>query len=203
MGDFEGSYFYGDFILERSQNILEKIEIYQIKIQSKLALQELNEAIDIGLSVVKRLGIVLEIEPPSLEQIEAVKYLPDMSDPYKLAALKIFSSINSSLFSLNQNLYKQVVYTMLNLSVKHGNSIPGTLGYLFYSLILCGREGDVETGYRLGKMGLELFMERFTVQGKEEISVIFHMFNSSVRHWKEPLKNSLASCLESMLLFTG
>ncbi|MDY6804701.1 MAG: AAA family ATPase [Cyanobacteriota bacterium] len=198
MGDFEGSELYGKEIIERGKTILEKIEVFHITIQSELARQNLNEAIELGLAVLERLGIVLETEPPSLEEIEAVQNLPDMTDPYKLAALKILDSIGSVSFSTNQTLMKQVIYTSLHLSVKYGNSILGTISYVDYSLILCGIDNDVERGYSLGKMGLELFMERFSERAKEQISVILHTFNGSVRHWQEPLENTLASCLEAL-----
>ena len=199
MGDFEQSERYGQFVLERGKTMLEKIEIYYMKIQSEIVGQRLKAATELGLGILERLGIVLETEPPRLEQIEQLKNLPELTDPYKLAALKILDSMGVSLYNTDRALFKQVIYTTLNVSVQSGSSSYAAMSCLLYSYnsSLFSVEGDLEKCYRLGKMGMDLFMERFSLRAKEQISAILHVFNGFVRHWKEPLQNTLPTCLEA------
>ncbi|MBG1259970.1 hypothetical protein [Nostoc commune] len=74
---------------------------------------------------------------------------------------------------------------MVNLSLKHGNTELSTVAYVAYGVILCGVLEEITLGYQFGQLALSL-LERYDAQHlKCNISFVF---NTSIRHWQEPLQ---------------
>ncbi len=76
----------------------------------------------------------------------------------------------------------------VHLSVKHGNAPESALSYASYGLILCGYVGDLDSGYRFGRLAMKL-LERFA-SGKLRVNTIMvvHFF---VKPWKEHYADQL------------
>ena len=156
-------------VLEQANTVLDKIKVYETKIQTCMAQGEHTEAIKIGLEVLELLDIVLPkatTEADVQRQLEeTVDYfnrinikdllnLPLMKESDKLAAMQILSSLVGSAFQAAPSLLPMLVLEQVNLSVRYGNTSSSTFAYA--GLILNGVMQDFERAYQFGRLALSL-----------------------------------------------
>jgi len=195
-------------VLQKAKTLLEKVKVYEIKMQAYCAQTKFLEAIDIGLEVLKLLGVELPQRPNQsdlIKEIEQIKSalagrqaqelidLPQITNPHKLAAMRIMNYLFGPAFiAINQlslvNWCRQV-----NLSVQYGNSADSAFPYVGYGLILC-LTGELDAGYQFGQLALKL-LEKFKDRTfKARTYAMYHLF---LKHWDEPLKDTSSFCLEA------
>jgi signal transduction histidine kinase len=208
----EAAYLNGDFIameqlaevvLNHAKTVLEKVKVYDVKIQAAGAQGNLKEAIKIGLQVLKLLGVILPEEPSQLDihrgfeetaslyfgkEIEELISLPDMTEPEPQAAIYILSSISAAAFIAAPELMLLIVLSMVNLSIKYGHGTWSAFSYACYGLILCGVVQDIELGYKFGKLGLSLTKRLNAKRGNARA---FEVLGAHVMHWKEHFRETL------------
>ena len=207
-GNFEDSKKLGTFALQKTNTILDKVKIYKIQIQSNIAQNRMSEALGLGVQVLQLLGVRLPIEPKtqyilvsalhtkialSGKKIEDLAYLPRMTDAYKLAAMQILMLVNPAASQAGSSLFPLTILAMVRLSIKYGNSEFSTYGYCIYGAMLCDRFGNIEEGYRFGKLGL-LVLEKFNAKSLN--CKLYNLFTSMIWHFKEPAKYMIEPALE-------
>ena len=197
---FEQAETFAAVVLEQAKNLLDRIPVYELKLQSYIAQQRYQEAIDIALQVLEQLGVLLPQEPSKQriqaeqkaiklllrdKQIEDLANLPAMTDPYKLAAVRILLSICSSTHVINPPLFNLVIITITNLCIKFGNSnlAPGV--YALYGLYLCGFRGELKDGYGFGQLSLTL-LDKFDSQ--KMAAMVLHIYISQIKLWQDNAK---------------
>jgi predicted ATPase/signal transduction histidine kinase len=202
-GSFERSKKLADLTLQQANTILDKVRIYEIQIQSCIAQNSMLEALDVGVDVLRLLGVGLPKKPTmqhlllavlqtkfilSNKRIEDLADLPEMTDPYKLAAMQILMLVNPAAAQAGSLLFPLSTLTLVRLSVKYGNSAPATYGYSIYGAMLCHNFGDIEAGYRFGKLGISLLdnLNANLFKGK-----VLYSFNAFIAHFKEPTKEKI------------
>ncbi|MFB2978768.1 AAA family ATPase [Microseira sp. BLCC-F43] len=181
-------------VLSQAKNLLEKVPVYQTKIQFYIAQNQMQLAIDTGLEVLQMLGYSLNAEPPSLLTIEQLLNLPEMQDPYQLAALRILNQMINPAFIAAPHILQQIVLTMVNLSIQYGNSSLAAIGYVFYGMILSGFMGDFDGGYQFGKLA-ERILDKFP--NIELESRVQAPVNVVIRHWKEHIRETLIPLMDA------
>src|SRR6476661_3362455 len=195
-------------VLQKAKTVLDKVKVYEIKLQAYCAQMKFLEAIQIGLEVLKLLGVELPERPnqsdltPEMEQIKSALAdrqaqelidLPQMTDPYKLAAMRVMNYLSSPAFIALNQLSLLMWCRQVNLSIQYGNSAGSAFPYIGYGLILCA-SGELDTGYQFGKLALKL-LERFKDRTfKTRISAIYKGF---IKHWNEPLRDTSSFCMEA------
>ncbi|MEG4117324.1 AAA family ATPase [Microcoleus sp. N9_B4] len=197
---FERSQQLSAVIIKKAKTILEKRKVYELKIQFDMAENRAQSAIDTGISVLEMFGVYLEQEPPQTLIIEDLANLPPMTDVDKLAAMRILSSIVISAYLGNGAMLPLIIYTMIDLSIKYGNSPESAYAYVFYGSLLCGPMGDIDSGYKFGKLSI-VVLEKFETNSLNcKVGLIF---NAILRCWKdhsretrEPLIKAMQSGLE-------
>lgn len=216
-GNFELAEQLIEVVLIRAKTLLERTKVYEIKIQAVGAQSKPLPAIDVALGFLKLLGIEFPESPNQTDiqaemaeltsnlagrRIEDLIDYPEMTEPHALAAMRILSSVTSFAYQAIPELFPLLVFKQINLSLKYGTSPLSALVYVRYGIILCGVVGDIEFGYRLGKLSLDLLV-RFQV--KDTISQVLMGFNGTIRLWKEHIREILPSLLEiySISLETG
>ncbi|MEY3866813.1 MAG: hypothetical protein RLZZ338_704 [Cyanobacteriota bacterium] len=186
--NFEGANLLAETVLSNTENILDQVKIYELKIAIYMAQLQAQLAIDTGLSILEKLGITLEPEPPETANIEQLINLPEMTDPYKMGAMRILIALFPACFSANPHLFRLQVFKMVNLCIQYGNSPLAAFAYVLYGLILCGFLEDMESGYRFGKLAIKVG-EKFP---KNEVNyIVLGLFNSFIKHWKNPVRQSI------------
>jgi PAS domain S-box-containing protein len=158
-------------VLQEAKTILDKVKVYEVKMQTCMAQAKQLEAVKIGVQVLELLGVTLPEYPTELDiqhrlkktaanligkSIEDLINLPLMTQMDKLAAMRILSSLFSPTFIAAPSLLPLIVCQQVNLSIKYGNSPFSAFAYANYGLILKGVVQDIESGYQFGQLALNL-----------------------------------------------
>ena len=208
----ESAYLTGDFeqmkqlalvVQNNAKTVLDTVKVYDVEIQAAGAQGNFKEAIEIGLVVLKLLGVTLPEEPSQLDiqkgfeetaslyveqEIEALISLLDMTEPEPQAAIYILSSISAAAFIAAPELMLLIVLSMVNLSIKYGHGTWSAFSYAAYGLILCGVAQDIELGYKFGKLSLSLAKRLNAKRGNTRA---FEVLGGHVIHWKEHFRETL------------
>jgi len=206
--DFATMQALGESVLQRARIPLDKVKVYEVNIQACIARDELPKAVASGLEILAELGVKLSLTPHSLDQRRLslqVKYalsgrkiaqltdLPAMTHPDKLAAMRILASLFGPTYLAMPQLYPLIVYQQVLLSLWYGNTGTSAFAYALYGLLCCSQHQNFVRGYEFGQLAIAVW-ERF--EDKTLKARTFHIFNSFIRHWREPPQATLAGLLE-------
>lgn len=193
----EAKYFNGDFtealnLIEtyfvQAKSISDQILLYDLKIKILIAQGELQSTLDLGLSILKELGVELVQELPADFAIDQVLDLPIMTDPLKKAAMQILLNIQPAAFILNTGLGIPVVFTMIALSWQYGNMPQSIYSYGLNGWLLCGPMNNIDLGYQFGQVAMQL-LDR--LQAVEFRAKVYANYGASVGCWKMPLRDTI------------
>ncbi|MDB9515331.1 AAA family ATPase [Kamptonema animale CS-326] len=192
-----------EVVLEQSKTLLHTINVYNTKMQACMAQNQLLEAIQTGLQVLQLLGLEFP-ENPQVSDVQAklevtlsalagrspldLMILPEMSDPFKQAAMQILGSLAPCAYQAAPLLLPLVVSEQVNLSIQYGNTALSAPSYGYFGLILCGVLGDIEIGYQFGQLALSLLDK---LNAKDIQARTIFVVNANIRHWREPLQKTL------------
>ncbi|MEG4940899.1 AAA family ATPase [Microcoleus sp. F4-D5] len=201
--DIEGMEQMAAQVLHNAQTILDKIKIYEISIAAQTAQGKLLEAIAVGREALRLLGIDLPTEPDGAligkalqtlksqlheKQIDELADLPLMTNPQTQAAMQLLRMLPTPIFMGMPGLLPLLSSTMVSLSLSFGNGPASSVGYAIHGIVLCGFLGEVETGYRFGRLALSL-LEGFT--SGEFNSIILMMFGALIQHHQEAMRAAI------------
>ncbi|MFM6197984.1 MAG: serine/threonine protein kinase, partial [Dolichospermum sp.] len=82
---------------------------------------------------------------------------------------------------------------IINLAIKYGNCVESAYTYICYSLIVCDRFSDIDTGYNYGKLALNL-SEQFDNQVIR--FRILMLWYSNIIYWKQHFRGSIVPLQE-------
>lgn len=200
--NFERVLALSDVVLQQARSILDKVKVYEIQIQYYISQNKLKDAIALDLEVLEILGVPLSQDlPRALVQqdesltIEDLSSLPPMTDPHKLAALRILIAAGPPTYFADARLFTSVVFTMVNLCIQHGNSAMAAFSYACYGLVLAGQLDEIDAGYQSCLLALCLLDQ---YNAKDLKAEIYEIFNGHVRHFKDPLADVLEPMLEGV-----
>ncbi|MBD0302803.1 MAG: AAA family ATPase, partial [Tolypothrix sp. T3-bin4] len=208
-GDFEQMERFGQVVRNQAKTVLDKAQVIEVKILALIAQTKLEQAVATGVEILRQLGVRLPQKPNKLnilmglietksvlagKRISDLAELRQMSNPYKLAALRILSKIVSPAFIAAPTLLPLIAFKQVILSVKHGNCAESIYAYAIYGLILCGVVGDIESAYEFGQLALKL-VER--LNAKEFKTKALFVGFGFIGSWKLPAKETLPPLLEA------
>ncbi|MEG4996720.1 hybrid sensor histidine kinase/response regulator [Microcoleus sp. B4-D4] len=193
--NFERSQQLSETILKQAKTLLEKGKVYELRIQLEMSENRRQSAIENGLAVLEMFGIRLEQEPPQELIFDDLANLPAMTEPDKLAAMRILNLIITPAFIVDPAMFPRILYTKITLSIKYGNSPQSAFAYVWYGVLICGGLGDIDSGYRFGKLAILLLEKLNTVSLKSKIVCIF---NCLVRFWKDPLTATIEPLVDAI-----
>ncbi|MEG4811406.1 AAA family ATPase [Microcoleus sp. F8-D3] len=207
--NFERAQQLSEIVLSQAKNLLEKVKVYELRIPFYLQQNQPQAALETALQVLKMLGVSFPRNPTKIsimmglirnkiavsgKRIEDLAFLPLMTDPYKLAAMRILIVVIPAAFMTNPMLFPLIVFKMVNLSLQYGNSPLSAYGYVTYGMLLCGVLSDIDSGYQFGKLAVNL-VEKFAAK-ELKAKIDFH-FNCLIKHWKEHIKQTTQPLLEA------
>ncbi|MEH2195259.1 MAG: AAA family ATPase [Nostoc sp.] len=185
-------------VLQSAQTILDKIKIYDLKIQYLVLQNRLYNSLELGLQILDELNV--EITSPELVKkgvklptLSDVESMLEMSNPYKIAAMQMLISVLPAVF-LTTNRFEEFVLTLINLSLKFGRSELACYVYVAYGWLKCG-QGEIKDGYHAGKIALKL-LEIY--ESREFKCKVHLLFAAHIQYWKEHFNNTLPSLLEAL-----
>jgi predicted ATPase/signal transduction histidine kinase/tRNA A-37 threonylcarbamoyl transferase component Bud32 len=205
--NFENSKKLVDFVVQQAQTLLEKLNVYELQIQSYNGQNRLVEALNTGLKVLKLLGICFPENPKplnivaglintklslGLKRIEDLANLPVMTDPNQQAAMRILSGILSTAIQAKPQLVPLLAFTMVKLCLKYGNSPYASSAYVFYGVVMC-KLGDISLAYQCGQLAIRL-LDKFPSRSIQ--SRIYASFGCFIQQWKSDLNSGLGDLME-------
>ena len=207
--DFERMERWADLALQHARTLLDKVKIYETKLMATRAQGQSLAAIQVGLEVLQALGVKFPASPTPADIDQALWAarrlwqerpplslldLPVMTDPARLAAMQILTSLNPSAYIAAPGLIPLLICKEIEFSVRYGNCPTSTFAYADYGMLLCGVAGDLEAGYEFGQLALKV-LDRFqAVPYRCRAGLIVHHF---ITHWKEPLRQILPHLREA------
>jgi PAS domain S-box-containing protein len=207
-GEFGQVEYWVAIVLQEAKMVLDTVKAYEVKIQTDIAQNQLLEAINTALQVLQQLGIGFPEKPSQsdiLLELDAITsllgekpigdliHLPQMTEPDKLAAMRILSSITIAAQIAAPDLVPLLASKQVNLSIQYGNAFVSPFAYATYGFILCGMVGNIESGYQFGQLALRQLSQMNTHSLKARTLAIVNIF---IIHWKEHLREALEPFLE-------
>jgi predicted ATPase/serine phosphatase RsbU (regulator of sigma subunit) len=192
---FKQAETFAQLVLQQAKTRLDKIKVYEVLIQLYMAKNQMQVALDTAIEGIEMLGISLQTEPPEQLKVEACYHLPEMTHPEKLAAMRLLNFAMSPTYTIAPERFPSIVFTMVDLSVKYGNSALAAYGYANYSSILSGFLGNIDSGYQFGQLALHLLNQFDAKEFQVKVLTAIHVVTN---HWKQPARNNLAPLLETV-----
>ncbi|BAY82453.1 serine/threonine protein kinase with two-component sensor domain [Calothrix parasitica NIES-267] len=171
-GNFETMQQWIDIVLQQTENLLDKVEVYKIQIYAKISQKKPLEGIQVSLKALEQLGVDLPAEPKpediqkALQEtnaliqakggISSLSSLPEMTDAKSLAKMQIYFTLAPAAYILSSKLFLLNALSEISLSIEHGNSPTSAAGYIHYSIALCGVIHDINSGYEFANLALKL-----------------------------------------------
>jgi predicted ATPase/signal transduction histidine kinase/CheY-like chemotaxis protein len=208
-GNFKQVKSWVAIVLQEAKTVLDSVKVYEIKIQTYMAQSQPLKAIDTGLQVLQQLGIRFPKKPNQSDvhlELDAIASrfkdrpiehsidLPQMTEPDKLAAMRILSSITMAAYIAASDLMPLLVSKQVNLSIQYGNTFVSPFAYANLGLVLCGMVGNIEVGYEFGQLALKLLSQPNTHSPKARTLTIVTIF---ISHWKEHARELLKPVLNA------
>lgn len=190
-----------EIVIDRARKLVDKLYLYEIRMKTILSQGRYPEALQIGLSILKQLGIVFPAKPTYLRyKIDAltnkiiikskdeIPNIPPMEDDQLLWAFRIGVLVISAAYMTSPKLNLFIASKFVRLIQRYGHPPQAPFIYIRYSGINCVMSGDLNLAYNLGQAAMELM--EIMGNKKSEASAI-HGMNLTVRHWKEHLKETI------------
>ena len=200
-------------VIQKANTVSDKVKVYQVRIRAYCNNNhQLLKAIEIGQEILEQLGINLPNKPKeedinrALEKTESgwsgkviseLIDLPPMKVPEKLAAMSILSELIHPTYESSPQLYCLIALSMVDLSLKYGNTTLSAVGYANYGTVLCGISLEIDSGYQFGQLALNLVEKLNAKEIKISIVTVFCCFISP---WKKHLRETLKPVLEAYQL---
>lgn len=209
-GNFEEMERLAAVVMLQARTVLDKVKVYEVKIRAYIAQSRQMDAVKTAMQVLKLLGVVFPERPDSTDIMHGLQetqlalagkqkgellIMPEMTDPYKLAAMRILTNTINAAYVAVPALMSLITFKMTNLSVNYGYTSMTAHAYASYGLILCGDTvGDIEAGYRFAQLALFL-LDRFNARELKPRTLM--VVNNFIRHWKEHARETLHPLLEA------
>lgn len=192
-----------DEVMSHAKIVLDKVKVYEVKIQAYIVQGNFPSAIALGLEALKLLGITLPKHPTKFDifwglfriktsvgfrPIADLANIPIMSNPYSKAAMRILTKIISASFISVPMLFPLIVFKMVSLSIKWGNTSESAFAYSSYIVILCSILEDIEAGSQFGQLAINLLDTLDATGLKAQTKALLYLF---LKHWINPIKETL------------
>ncbi len=190
-------------VLSKARTLLDKVRMYEIRIQCHMAQLNMDQAIRTAIKVLKMLGIFI---PPRLNRltvllgvlhltiirhgrkIKEMDRLPLMTNEKLLAGMRILMHACSAAYFVDPHTFAIFALKMMILTLRYGNSPISAFVYTSYGLILSSGLGNLDAGYKFGHLGLHWSNSPHSAELTAKVQTLF---NSFIRHWTEPLRSTL------------
>ena len=213
----EVAYLTGDFalmetiiegVLNQAKDLLDLVNVHQIKIQAQMAQSHLLEALDTGMQFLELLGLTipespqpeeLQLEIKAIDRAMAGKaiadlaHLPLMEDVNQLAKVNILVNLLSSCYQAKPSLFPWVVCQLMQLSIQYGNTPQSSYIYSCYGMICLLALQDFASAREYGQLACQLDL---TPQTGDRVNGTF-VAGSCLTHYSNHVRETLPLLLKA------
>lgn len=186
--NFKQSSLLVEVALAEAKEPLNQARIQKIQVESLIAQNQVQAALETGVQVLERLGVTVETEAPQQLVIEDLKDLPEMTDPAKLLAMRILANLSPAAIVANSDLWLPIIYTMVKLCQQYGNAAVAVHAYVTYGFVLTGPIGEIEAGYQFGNLAMAL-LDKY--DAKAYRCKVYSSYGGCILHWKQHVRETL------------
>lgn len=194
---------WADVVKAKSCQPIDQVSVFKNLILANMARNRLNEALKTADDILTMLGDPLPVKKTPAEireeiaatlnhlqgrEIEDLLKLPLMQDPVKLAVMSIMNVVTAPAYISKPELMPSIACRVVNLSMEYGNTSFSIFLYTCFGAVLCAVTGDIEAGYRFGKLSMDLINR---LDAEEFRGRVLHAFSGYINHWKNHLRETL------------
>jgi len=199
-------------VLAHGRTVLEKAPVYLLLVDAYTSQNRLNDAMAKGLEALAELGVTFPHAPKlphiilglsrtklrlSGKNVPALAHQKPMTDPHKLQAMLLLERMVPPAYMSGSTLFPLLVFAMVDLSVKYGNSPLSAFGYASFAITLSGVLGDIQSGTTFGTLGFETLEQTRAETFRVKVLFVLYVF---IKHWTEPLGSCAAPLLNAYRL---
>ncbi len=195
IGEYKKTDDIVNIVIDNTTNFMDNIEIYDIQINSYRIQNKLEEAVALGLKVLKQLGVKYPKKQTKIhiaisyiklkivmgrKDFDDLSNIPKMVDKKQLAVMKISTAMVSSAYFTNPNLMSLMSLLGIRISIKYGITEYLPFIYAGFSIALSGMN-KIDNAMEFSKLAIDMINKLNA--NKEEAKVNF-MYNYFVSIWK-------------------
>ncbi|HEX5750923.1 MAG TPA: AAA family ATPase [Archangium sp.] len=194
---------YAREVLAHDEDVLLRVKVAEIRIQAFNAQNKLGDAVHTALGILEVLGVRFPDTPTEADLLKAVGELdaalagrpigallelPALTDPVKVAVLRILATTIPTSYLYDPRLFPLLAVRQVAYSVAHGNAGPSASGYASWAIILCGALGRIDDGYEFGKLASRV-LARYDARNYEARTE--YIVSCYIAHHKEHVRRSV------------
>jgi GAF domain-containing protein len=202
LGNFEKTDRLFAIVTGNARTAEDMVDVYLSRMHSCISQGKLKEAVDTSLEGYERLGLIFPHYPTdediarALEEtkslyadipIEDLIHLPKMTDPHKLAIMRIHK-MSAPAYITRPALFLLIIFSETSLSIQYGNSDESPNSYSAYAFVLCGLYQEYDEGYRFATLALALLEKG---DSSKIMSKTMVMIGGHLWHFRHHLKETL------------
>jgi|GEM_PF-1890865 len=187
--NFEESLEIAEAVLRQTVDQTARLQATELKVMTLAMLSRVDEAIAAIFQLFDTIGFDLANEPPPTFDPEQLATLPELQDPCKLALLHCLKLLGELGYTAQKPLLcQQVIFTEMRFCLEHGRSSLALQIFADYALVACCYLEDVELGYRLGQIAVNLLQSPDTDLSEPAVlEIVYGLIN----HWKCHVRDSI------------
>ena len=179
--------------------LIDQAQFAKIQVLSLIAQNKMQQAFDLGISIIQTIGIALPTEQEALnyltieqhyqdKSIDDLSNLQPMTNESQLLALDILNAIHTPAYLLSPVAFMRIAYSSLELCLTAGLSTLSAKIFITHGLLLCGAFSRFEEGLAFATLARKVNQQ----YPSESIQVeIEFTRNASIIHWTSSLKDTL------------
>lgn len=191
---------------------VDRSRVQEIRIAALLARSQWSAAADLAWRTMRELGVAMPARPNRLhlllarallkwrlrgKTIDDLAKLPAMRHDRLAAAMRIGTQLGTVAFMRQPSLFPMLMYGGVATCAVLGNSEQAVHVYSGYGMLLGTVHNDIPRAQAFGRLAIEI-AERLHVNQARARTLL--MYNGFIRHWQEPLQDSLEPLLDAYRL---
>ncbi|WP_437983010.1 AAA family ATPase [Sorangium sp. So ce117] len=192
--NFDRAEACAQIVIDHARDVLEKIRVYEMRIQFCISQNRMNDAIELAMSVLAMLEVPLREVPPPSQDAAQLAQLPSMTDERMQAAIRIMSSVIPAVYLAKPALLPVIAFTMIDINTRHGNSPLAAFAYLVYGVVQC-LMNRTDDAFALGELAIDLTRQFHAVELESRVHATVHVL---IYHWKRHLRETLGPMLHAV-----
>ncbi len=206
---FEDMEAYIKAVEVNGTRIQDKLKALEIRIHALKAKNKLKEALNSGMDLMDQLGEKLPRNPNQLMTMadlaktllslrgmtdEKILALPNATNEAKAAAMRICAIIAPSSYWGRPEVFPFIIWRLIRLSIKYGNTPVSSFGYSTHGVILVGIFKLFRSGNRFGQLGLKVLDK---LKAKEWVTQVYTPVYALIVIWNDHIEKTLKPLQES------